>query len=192
MVGERAALVADQGDERRDDQDQALAHERRQGIAEGLAAARREHRQAVAACEDVGQDLGLMGAQLLEAERLPAHMPGALEQRRERGGWLLAAEDGHRQPHLVGRTIGGCIQSCVIHSGIKPQGTELGNRNHGLRQPKPRVEHKSGCHWRAPMGCQRRGRAAMTPAVSKDGLVWIRSSGTMRKDTVARREASRR
>ena len=54
-------LVLHQGDQRRDDQRDAAKDEGRQLVAEGLAAAGGHQRQAVAACQDVSDDLRLLG-----------------------------------------------------------------------------------------------------------------------------------
>ena len=56
-------LVAHQRDQRRDDQRQALADERRKLEAERLAAAGRHHREHVLAAERRGEDLLLAGAE---------------------------------------------------------------------------------------------------------------------------------
>ena len=61
-------LVAHQRDERRHHDGHAGAAERRHLVAERLAAAGRHQHQRVAAGHDVIDDLGLVAAELVEAE----------------------------------------------------------------------------------------------------------------------------
>ena len=59
-------LVAHQRDQRRDDQRQAAARQRRQLVAQRLAGAGRHHRQHVLAGERGGEDFFLAGAEVGE------------------------------------------------------------------------------------------------------------------------------
>ena len=65
---QRADLVAHQRDQRRDDEGDAGAGQRRELVAERLAAAGRHDREDVAAGLDRGDDLLLAGAEVGEAE----------------------------------------------------------------------------------------------------------------------------
>ena len=66
--GQLRHLVAHQRDQRRHDDGEPVVYQRRKLVAERLAAAGRHHRQHVAAGEDGGDDVGLAGPELREAE----------------------------------------------------------------------------------------------------------------------------
>ena len=66
-------LIAHQRDQRRHHNSEAVAEQRRDLIAERLAASGWHHRQHVAAIKDLGDDLGLSGPEGREAEGLVQH-----------------------------------------------------------------------------------------------------------------------
>ncbi len=79
--GQRANLIAHQGDQRRDDDRCAVAHQRGQLIAQRLAAAGRHDRQNLAALGHGLDDLALAGSKAVKAPDLPqkivgGHVPG--------------------------------------------------------------------------------------------------------------------
>ena len=67
-------LVLHQGDERRDDDAETLAGERGNLVGERLAAARGHEREGVAARQHRPDDLGLHGAEFVEAPVAPQHV----------------------------------------------------------------------------------------------------------------------
>ena len=76
-AGEEVDLVLHQRDQRRDDDRHAVEHERRELVAEALAAAGREDGQRRAAGEQRLDDLLLAGAEGVEAEPLREDIGGA-------------------------------------------------------------------------------------------------------------------
>ena len=68
-------LVAHQRDQRRDHDGQPVAQQRRQLIAERLAAARRHHREHVPALKDRGDNIPLSRAEIREPEGLAQRFP---------------------------------------------------------------------------------------------------------------------
>ncbi len=77
-------LVAHQRDQRRDHDRQAVAQQRRQLIAQRLAAAGGHHREHVAAGQDGIDDLTLAGPELGKAEHSAQQVPGVGEVRHGR------------------------------------------------------------------------------------------------------------
>ena len=68
VAAELRHLIAHQRDQRRHHDGEPVAQQRRQLVAQRLAAAGRHDREHVAAVEDGGDDLGLAGPKGLEAE----------------------------------------------------------------------------------------------------------------------------
>ena len=78
-AGQVVNLVLHQGDQRGDDHGQAVEQERRELVAEALAAAGREDRQARPAVQERGDHPLLPGAEAVEAEDLAEGPAGVVE-----------------------------------------------------------------------------------------------------------------
>ena len=87
---QRLHLVLHQRDQRRDDDRQVAAHERRELVAERLPGAGRHDHEHVAAGQRGGDGLGLAGPEVLESEVLLQRSPGGI----------------HRPPDLSGASGG--------------------------------------------------------------------------------------
>ena len=130
-VGQARALVAHQGDERRDDDGQVVAGERGQLVAEALAAAGRHHDERVAAVERGLDRVALARAEGGEAEQREQLLGRGVDRRAGRG-W--ARRDGH------GRGTGGPavapVGAGVVEQRRRPSG---GGRRDGRGRIAPAV-----------------------------------------------------
>jgi hypothetical protein len=76
---QRLHLILHQGDERRDDDAEAGADERRDLVAQRLAAAGRHQGEGVIAGDDRGDDVGLVGAEIAVAEHVGENLARPLD-----------------------------------------------------------------------------------------------------------------
>ena len=79
---QRRDLVGHQRDQRRDDEAEARPHQRRDLVAEALAAAGRQHGQRAAPGQHLADHAGLQAAEIGMAERAAQHVARGIERRR--------------------------------------------------------------------------------------------------------------